>query len=127
MEDILRASVEIGLGDEDSGDSGEGRAGNADKGRGMHQGRAKRAGALSEYGELQVCSPTSVYHLMTDWILVCIWHSAAVVLHISPGVRLLCVVLQAMCLSDCFCSCRGLEGSCPQRLHILIHSFVSCH
>ena len=59
IEDILRA-VDIGLGDEDSGGSGESRAGNADK------GGAKRSGALSEDGELQVCSPTSVYHLVVD-------------------------------------------------------------
>lgn len=100
MEDISRASVEIGLDDDDSGDSGEGRAGNADRGRAMHQGRAKRAGALSEDGELQVCSPTLQYHLMTDWVLVCIWHSAAVVLHISPSVGLCgvagCVLVQLL-------------------------------
>ena len=57
--------VKVGLGDEDSGDSAEGRAESADKGRGMHQGRAKRARALSEDGELQVCSPTSQYHNIT--------------------------------------------------------------
>ena len=63
MDDMLRESVEVGLGDEDST---EGRAEGADKGRGKHQGSAERTRALSEDGELQVCSCTSVCHLIVD-------------------------------------------------------------
>ena len=51
---------------------------------------------------------------MTDWVLVCIWHGAAVVLQISHSVG-----LQAVCLYSCFSSCPGLATECLHVDHIL--------
>lgn len=54
MEDNLRVSVGVSLGDED----------NVDRGQGAQRAMANRAAAVSQSDDLQVCSPASVHDIL---------------------------------------------------------------